>query len=350
MVNVGIVGFGYAGKYFHSYLVNLAEGLNLYAIVSSSEEKRKEAEKLYGVKTYKNIDELLEDKDVSLVVLATPHNTHFELSIKAMEAGKNVVVDKVMCMNGRQADEMIKKAREKGVLLSVFQNRRWDRDFLTVKKIIQEKTIGKIHRIESAITGYGKPGGWRGKKEESGGILYDWGAHLVDQAMIIGNYQIDTVWCEIQNFGKWEDVDIGNVGRIVMKFKDGLTYEIFITNLSKFEKPRWVLYGDSGTAVKYGVDPQERAMINGDIDKAEEIVENFMRVWKEKNGEFEMILMPSVKGTWKSFYKNISDVLNREEDLAVKPEECRKCMYVYDSAMRSASGNKVEKVIIPPLQ
>lgn len=349
MVNVGIVGFGYAGKCFHSYLVNITEGLNLYAIVSSSEEKRKEAENNYGVRTYEKIDQLLEDDNVSLVVLATPHYTHCPLAIKAIEAGKNVVVDKIMCMNGKEADEMVKKAKEKKVVLSVFQNRRWDWDFLTVKKIIEEGIIGKVHRIESTITGYKKPKGWRGIKEESGGILFDWGAHLVDQAMIIGNYEIDSVWCEIQDFGKWEDVNIGNFGRIVMNFKNGLVYEIMISNCLKFEKPRWLIYGDCGTAVKYGIDPQERAMLKGNIEKADEPVENFTRIWKESNGDFELIVMPSIRGNWKSYYQNISDVLNKGEELFVKAEECRKCMYVFDAALRSNEKKKTEKVLIPPL-
>ncbi len=349
MVNVGIVGFGYAGKCFHSYLVNITEGLNLYAIVSSSEEKRKEAENIYGVRTYEKIDQLLEDDNVSLVVLATPHYTHCPLAIKAIEAGKNVVVDKIMCMNGKEADEMVKKAKEKKVVLSVFQNRRWDWDFLTVKKIIEEGIIGKVHRIESTITGYKKPKGWRGIKEESGGILFDWGAHLVDQAMIIGNYEIDSVWCEIQDFGKWEDVNIGNFGRIVMNFKNGLVYEIMISNCLKFEKPRWLIYGDCGTAVKYGIDPQERAMLKGNIEEADEPVENFTRIWKESNGDFELIVMPSIRGNWKSYYQNISDVLNKGEELFVKAEECRKCMYVFDAALRSNEKKKTEKVLIPPL-
>ncbi len=349
MVNVGIVGFGYAGKCFHSYLVNITEGLNLYAIVSSSEEKRKEAENNYGVRTYEKIDQLLEDDNVSLVVLATPHYTHCPLAIKAIEAGKNVVVDKIMCMNGKEADEMVKKAKEKKVVLSVFQNRRWDWDFLTVKKIIEEGIIGKVHRIESTITGYKKPKGWRGIKEESGGILFDWGAHLVDQAMIIGNYEIDSVWCEIQDFGKWEDVNIGNFGRIVMNFKNGLVYEIMISNCLKFEKPRWLIYGDCGTAVKYGIDPQERAMLKGNIEEADEPVENFTRIWKESNGDFELIVMPSIRGNWKSYYQNISDVLNKGEELFVKAEECRKCMFVFDAALRSNEKKKTEKVLIPPL-
>lgn len=344
MVNVGIVGYGYAGRCFHAYLVSLTEGLNLYAVASRSPERRAQAEKDYGVKTYETIDQLIADDNVHLVIIATPHNTHAELAIKAMNAGRHVVTDKIMCMNVREADAMIEAARKNNVMLSVFHNRRWDWDFLTVKKIIEDGMIGKPYRFETAILRYGPPRGWRARKEEVGGILYDWGAHLVDQAMIFGNYQIDSVYCEVQDLGKWEGVDIGNFGRLVMRFKDGMIYEVQISNLAKVEKPRWLVFGDEGAIIKYGLDPQEQAMLKGDIDAAEEPPEHHARVWTKVNGEWREIVVEPVKGSWKAYYQNISDVLNKGAELAVKPEECRKCMAVFDAATKSAETGEVVRV------
>jgi len=344
MVNVGIVGYGYAGRCFHAYLVSLTEGLNLYAVASRSPERRAQAEKDYGVKTYETIDQLIADDNVHLVIIATPHHTHAELAIKAMNAGKHVVTDKIMCMNVKEADAMIEAARKNNVMLSVFHNRRWDWDFLTVKKIIEDGMIGKPYRFETAILRYGPPRGWRARKAEVGGILYDWGAHLVDQAMIFGNYQIDSVYCEVQDLGKWEGVDIGNFGRLVMRFKDGMIYEVQISNLAKVEKPRWLVFGDEGTIIKYGLDPQEGAMLKGDIDAAEEPPEHHARVWRKVNGEWKEIVVEPVKGSWKAYYQNISDVLNKGAELAVKPEECRKCMAVFDAATKSAETGQVVKV------
>ena len=344
MVNVGIVGYGYAGRCFHAYLVSLAEGLNLYAVSSRSPERRAQAERDYGVKTYETIDQLIADDNVDLVIIATPHYTHAELSIKAMDAGKHVVTDKVMCMNAAEADAMIEAARRNNVMLSVFHNRRWDWDYLTVRKIIEDGMIGKPYRFETAIMGYGPPRGWRGIKEMSGGILYDWGAHLVDQAMIFGRYQIDSVYCEIQDLHKWEGVDIGNFGRLVMRFKDGLIYEVQISNLAKTQKPRWFVLGDEGSIIKFGLDPQERPMVQGNIDAAEEPPEHHARVWTKVDGEWKEIVVEPVRGSWKSYYQNISDVLNKGAELAVKPEECRKCMVVFDAAMESAETGRTVKM------
>jgi scyllo-inositol 2-dehydrogenase (NADP+) len=346
MINVGIVGYGYAGRYFHSYLINLAEGLNLSAVVSRSPERRAQAQNDHpGIKTYETLDMLIENQDIQMVVIATPHSTHRDLSIKSMNAKKHVVTDKVMCMNGREATEMIESARRNKVVLSVFQNRRWDWDFLTVKDVINKGIIGSPYRIETGIFSYSKnPGGWRGMKEMSGGILYDWGAHLVDQGMILGNYKIESVYCEVQYVEEIKGSDIGNFGRLVMKFKSGLVYEIQISNRAVYQKPRWLVFSENGVLYKYGLDPQEKYMIAGDIDAAYEPEENYPRIKKSVNGKFEEMVLTPVKGTWKSYYNNISDVLNEGDELIVKPEECRKCMYVFDAAMRSAKTNSVVKL------
>lgn len=336
MINTAVIGYGYAGRAFHSYLIGLEEGLNLYAIATRNEERREAAREAYpNAKTYQTIDEVIADDAVDLVVLATPHDTHAELAIKAMDAGKHLVTDKIMAMNAAEADAMIAASERNGVMLSVFHNRRWDWDYLTVRKVIADGLLGIPYLFQVAIMRYGAPGGWRGIKKHSGGILYDWPAHFVDQALLFGDALVESVYCDIHYNTKW-DTDIGNYGNLIIKFENEIRYQIEISNLSMAEKPRWYVVGDEGGLIKYGLDPQEGPMRDGDIDSAEEDPANYAKVWTAAGGERRELVIESVRGTWKSYYKNIADVLNDGAELVIKPEEMRRVMQVYDAAMESA--------------
>ncbi len=336
MINTAVIGYGYAGRAFHSYLIGLEEGLNLYAIATRNAERREAAREAYpNAKMYQTIDEVIADDAIDLVVLATPHDTHAELAIKAMDAGKHLVTDKIMAMNATEADAMIAAGERNDVMLSVFHNRRWDWDYLTVKKVIADGLLGTPYLFQVGIMRYGAPGGWRGIKKHSGGILYDWPAHFVDQALLFGDAPVESVYCDIHYNTKW-DTDIGNYGNLIIKFENDMRYQIEISNLSMAEKPRWYVVGDEGGLIKYGLDPQEGPMREGDIDSAEEDTANYAKVWTAAGGERRELVVESVRGSWKSYYKNIADVLNDGAELVVKPEEMRNVMKVYDAAMESA--------------
>ncbi len=336
MINTAVIGYGYAGRAFHSYLIGLEEGLNLYAIATRNAERREAAREAYpNAKMYQTIDEVIADDAIDLVVLATPHDTHAELAIKAMDAGKHLVTDKIMAMNAAEADAMIAAGERNDVMLSVFHNRRWDWDYLTVKKVIADGLLGTPYLFQVAIMRYGAPGGWRGIKKHSGGILYDWPAHFVDQALLFGDAPVESVYCDIHYNTKW-DTDIGNYGNLIIKFENDMRYQIEISNLSMAEKPRWYVVGNEGGLIKYGLDPQEGPMREGDIDSAEQDPANYAKVWTVAGGERRELVIESVRGSWKSYYKNIADVLNDGAELVVKPEEMRNVMKVYDAAMESA--------------
>lgn len=344
MINVGVVGYGYAGKCFHCYLSRLADGLNLHAVSSRDPIRREAAQKDYSVKTYASLDEMLDDGKVDLIILATPHNTHAELAIKAMNAKKHLITDKVMCMNAKEADAMIYASKQNNVLLSVFHNRRWDWDYLTVKKVIAEGLIGEPFLFESAIFGYGPPRGWRGKKAESGGILYDWGAHLIDQAVQLLDAKIRSVYCQIVDKSHWKNIDIGNYVKLLITCNDGTLFQVEVSNLARADRPRWYILGTLGSMVKYGRDPQEGPMVQGNIDAASEPPEHRSRIRTEVNGSASELVIDSVKGSWKSYYQNISDSLNKGAELAVKPESVRKDMVLLDAAMRSVESGEAALV------
>ncbi len=337
MKNVGITGYGYAGKYFHAYLISQAAGLQVSAIATRSPVRQHEAARDYpAARIYTTLDELIADEEIDLVVIATPHHTHHDLTVQAMAAGKHVVVDKIMCMNAQEAAEMIEVSRRNGVLLSVFHNRRWDGGFLTVQQILTQGRIGQPYLFEAAVMQYREPQGWRGRKAESGGILYDWPAHFVDQALQLVPATPQKVFCDVRYRDKF-DTDIGNYAKLLIWFANKVLYQIEIANLAAAPKPRWYILGDEGSIVKYGLDPQEGAMRAGNIDAAEEDPAHYARVFTVVDGAVQEEIVPGVRGSWKSYYQNISDVLHHGAELAVKPEEIYVVMQVYDAAMQSAA-------------
>ncbi|HOF89417.1 MAG TPA: Gfo/Idh/MocA family oxidoreductase, partial [Armatimonadota bacterium] len=180
-----VIGYGFAGRSFHSYLIGITPGLRLHGVASRDAATRARIVAERSCRAYASFDAVLDDPEVDLVVLATPNSTHCALAIQALHAGKHVVTDKVMCLTLDECDRMIAAAAESGKLLSVFQNRRWDGDFLTLKSLIADGRLGEPRWIEMAWQGFGAWGGWRGQAAMGGGKLYDLGAHLIDQLVLL---------------------------------------------------------------------------------------------------------------------------------------------------------------------
>ena len=345
MINAAVVGYGYSGRAYQSYLIGLADGLRLHAVSTRAEERQNEARENHpDVKIYGDLDTMLEDDDVELVVLATPHNVHCDQAVRAMDAGKHVVTDKIMCMDAAEAERMMAARDRNDVVLSVFHNRRWDWDYLTVQKVIADGLLGDPYLFQVAIMRYGSPRGWRGDRIESGGILFDWPAHFVDQALQLVDAPVERVFCDIVYRDHWP-IDIGNYGSIYLIFANGVRYQIEIGNLATIAKPRWYVAGDLGTLSKPGLDPQEPFLRLGLIEDAKEPPKDRTRVVTRRSGEAEELVLDSVQGSWKNYYQNISDVLNKGAELIVTAEQVLKTMRVYDAAMASAdTGQSVPLV------
>ena len=342
MIRVGLVGYGFAGRSFHSYLIGRVPDLQLAAVATRSAERRAQAERERGIATYASLDELLERGGVDLVVVATPHDTHAPLAIQAMDAGRHVVVDKVMCLSGEEADAMIAASQRNGVTLSVFHNRRWDWDFLTVKKVVEDGLVGAPYLVEVAVVRYRPARGWRADAQAGGGILYDWGAHLIDQGLQLIPGDVESVTCDIQYRG-W-GAEIGSYARLLLRFSSGVLYGVELGNLARYDKPRWLVLGERGALVKHGLDPQEQAMLRGNIEAAVELPEHRARITTELNGLSAELVVESIRGDWTSYYRNVADALLGRAELAVKPEEVRRAIAVFDAAMRSAATGETVRV------
>ena len=185
MYTIAIVGYGGMGGWHAKQLLSLPEEFRLAGVYDINPERIDAAEK-EGIHGYRSLEELLADPEIRTVILAVPNNFHKPLSIQAMQAGKNVICEKPVMLNAAELEEVMAVAKETGRQFSVHQNRRWDKDFLIVKKIIEDGTIGKPFYIESRVQGSkGIPGDWRCVKEAGGGMLLDWGVHLIDQLMYL---------------------------------------------------------------------------------------------------------------------------------------------------------------------
>ncbi len=339
-----VVGFGGAGRKFHCYLIGLVDELELHGIVSSSEEKRREIVETYGCKAYPALDDALADDAVDLIVIATPNSTHAEIAIRAMDAGKNVVTDKVMCLDLQQCDAMIAAAERNGVLLTVFQNRRFDGDYRTVRKLWADGLLGEVRWIEMAWQGFRAMRGWRGEAAMGGGRFYDLGAHLVDQLCMLLPRAIESVYCRMRH--DFADSDTESECLLVVGFEGGGTGVCDFSGVAAIGKPRFYVRGTGGAFRKYGRDPQEAAMHAGDIDAA---VEDPDEYGLYSDGKTERRIQ-TVPGRWRDYYENVAAVLREGAAPAVKLPELRRQIAVIDAARRSAAAGEVVRDVAPALE
>ncbi|MBC8102233.1 MAG: Gfo/Idh/MocA family oxidoreductase [Cytophagales bacterium] len=335
-VRTAVIGYGFAGRSFHSYLIGLAPGLRLQGIASRDAQTRQRIVAERGCRAYETFEAVLADPEIDLVVLATPNHTHADLAVRALEAGKHVVSDKVMCLTLADCDRMILAAERSDRFLSVFQNRRWDGDFLTLQARIEAGDLGQVRWIEMAWQGFGAWGGWRGQAALGGGRLYDLGAHLVDQMILLFPQPVETVYCRMHH--DFPSADIESEALLVVTFADGGTGICDLSGLCAISKPRFLVHGDRATWAKYGLDPQEAAMKAGDIDAATEPPENFGRL---RTGTGEETVVPTLPGRWRSYYENVAEVLLRGAVPRVRLPEVRRAIAILDAARRSAETGSV---------
>ncbi|MFE9025892.1 Gfo/Idh/MocA family oxidoreductase [Streptomyces iakyrus] len=265
-LRVGLVGYGLAGSVFHAPLIAATEGLALDTVVTSNPERQRQARAEFpDVRLAATPDELFaRAAELDLIVVASPNKTHVPLATTALKAGLPVVVDKPVAGTAAEARELAALAEERELLLSVFQNRRWDNDFLTLRKLLNEGELGDVWRFESRFERWRpKPkGGWResGDPTEIGGLLYDLGSHVVDQALVLFG-PAASVYAEtdIRRPGAETDDDTF----IAITHTNGVRSHLYVSATTAQLGPRFRVLGSSAGYVKYGLDPQEAALRDG---------------------------------------------------------------------------------------
>ncbi|WP_330349526.1 Gfo/Idh/MocA family protein [Streptomyces sp. NBC_00582] len=266
-VRVGLIGYGLAGSVFHAPLIAATEGLTLDTVVTSNPERQDQARAAFpDVRLAATAEDLLARADeLDLVVVASPNRTHVPLATAALKAGLPVVVDKPVAGSAAEARELAALADERGLLLSVFQNRRWDNDFLTLRALLAEGELGDVRRFESRFERW-RPqpkGGWResGDPAEIGGLLYDLGSHVVDQALaLFGPAARVYAEADVRRPGAETDDDTF----IALTHTGGVRSHLYVSATTPQLGPRFRVLGSTAGYAKYGLDPQEAALREGD--------------------------------------------------------------------------------------
>ena len=356
-IGVGIVGYGLAGRVFHSTLIRNVEEFAIRAIAVRNEGRRAQAVLDHPEATiHASASELFANPDVDLVVIATPHDTHASLCIEAAQMGKHVVVDKIMCMNVSEGEAMIAAAETNGVHLSVFQNRRWDADFLTVQDVIARGLVGEPFVIESSVTGFGltpgyrlpagdRPRGWRTYAEFGGGPFRDWGAHLLDQAVQLCGGSPRRVIADFQYRRDW---DVETAGTATLVFgsddgtnRDGVRFVIEVGNISAIPKPRWLIRGSEGAYIQHGRDAQEQALHRGDAGPRKMLPEHAPRLVREIDGALQDVELDGLEGNYLAYYQNVAGAIRGRERLMVTASSVLQSVRLLEAAAESARTNQV---------
>ena len=326
MIRVGLVGFGMAGRVFHAPLISSVEGLELAAVVERNSDHA--AERYPGLTTYRSVEELLADASIKLVVVATPNSSHFSIAMQALEAARNVVVDKPMALSSDEIRQLSELAGGIGLQLFPFHNRRFDNDFQTVRKVIDDRLLGRLVHVESTFDRWRPGQSTRAWKEESdqGGILFDIGTHLVDQVLVLFG-QPSAVGAEVR---RERDGDGSNDSiTIRLQYLTGFSVTLGANSLSSLARPRFHLRGTRGNFWKWGLDPQENAL--GKItridegDWGNEAPEHWGTLSIDVDGSVATKPVPSEIGDYRRFYAAVRDSFagKPEKDLATAADAWR---------------------------
>lgn len=335
-IKVGVIGYGGQFNMGRAHLQQMAEaGMTPVAVAEIDPDRQKQAaEDFPGIQTFPSVDKMLKNSDINLTTIITPHNTHARLALQCLRADCHVVCEKPLAITTAECDRMMREAKARNLVLSTYHNRHWDGCILqAMKSIISKNEIGEVVRIEAHMGNWGCPRDWwRASKSISGGILYDWGVHLLEYALqILGNAKITEV-CATAHTGywaektAWKDDSIEDEGFVLVRFDSGQWVTLNISNLDSNPKEGWLeITGTSGSYVFDG--------------GAWKIIRHAKGIKTVKSGS-------NPPDEREKFYRNIADHLTGKAPLVITPEWARRPIHILDLADRSASRGAAIKAKI----
>jgi predicted dehydrogenase len=338
-LTVGLIGYGLAGFAFHAPLIATTPELRLEAIVTANPERQAAASRDHPkAQILPTADLLFTSRPrVDLIVIASPNRTHVPFATAAIDAGIAVVVDKPLAATSREGRALVDAARKRGVLLTVFQNRRWDGDFLTARRLVGEGALGRVHRFESRFERW-RPEPRRVWREdaapaEAGGLLYDLGSHLIDQALVLFG-PVEIVYAELDR--RRPGVVVDDDSFLALTHASGVRSHLWMSSVAAQIAPRLRLLGSLAAYTKYGLDVQEAALRSGarpGTGWGEELPEH----WGRLGTDDEARPLATEAGNYPEFYRLLERALRQGGAPPVRPEDAIQTLEVIEAAQKSAA-------------
>lgn len=342
MIEVGLIGFGLAGRFFHAQVIRAVPGLRLAAILQRTGDQA--AKEYPDVRIVRSLDELLAIESIRLIVIASPNQTHFHFAKRCLEAGRDVVVDKPFTTTVNESVDLYRIAKQCRRVLTVFHSRRFDADFQGLRAFLKLGELGRVVRFETHYDRFrpsGKPGAWREQPGPGSGILFDLAPHLIDQTlMLFGRPEAISADVRMER-----DAAITNDAfDLCLQYPTNMRAKLCATMLSLIPRPRFVVLGTKGSFVKMGFDPLENSLRVGKVPASDswmlEEEENWGEATIVENGQTLKKRIPS-SGDWRDFYVNVRDALLGKAELLVTPQQVLDVMFALELAQLSSAQKRV---------
>jgi predicted dehydrogenase len=339
-LRVALIGYGLGGRSFHAPFIATTPGMRLATIVTSDADRQRDATAEYpDARVIASADELfLSPGEVDVLVISTPNRTHAPLAMAALAHGFAVVVDKPLATTSDDARQLVELARDRGVFLSVYQNRRWDGDFLTIRRLMKEGRLGKVYRFESRFERWRptpKPG-WRerGAREEGGGLLFDLGTHLIDQAVTLFG-AVTNVYAEPDR--RREGVEVDDDVFIALTHASGVRSHLWASAVVAQGAARFRVLGSSAAYTKYGLDVQEEALRRGDRPGNESWGVESRENWGVLGTDEDLSHVPTERGQYQAFYAGVVRSVREGAPPPVDPADAITTLEIIEQASRQAA-------------
>lgn len=342
-----VIGYGFIGRRHVATLKDL-ENVDCIAVCDTNPQHLIEAKELYpDIEVYNNIDDLIKNSDINGVIISANNNQHKELVIRSAQAGMNIICEKPAAMSVKEFDEMMDAVNKAGVVFTVHQQRRFDKDFQTVKKCYNDGLLGNVYTIKSSLYGYnGNMHDWHVYKSEGGGMLYDWGVHLIDQILFMIESPLESIYADVRNVINKE---VDDYFKLIFRFKNNVTAEIelgtyFLSDQSEWFERHWYIGGNTGSMYANKFEPEGKIVrttrllenVAGDQDKSARSYGPTRSFGIPEPGLIVTEDIPKVNTEHIQFFENYFNALEGKEEMLVTPEQVRKVLKVMEACWKSA--------------
>jgi predicted dehydrogenase len=345
-LRVGIIGFGFAGTTFHAPLIRTTPGMAI-AAVASSDAAKVHAALGQDVQVFADPRAMIRDADIDLVVVASPNTTHYELAALALDQGRHVVVDKPFTATVAEAEDLARRARAKGVLLSVYHNRRWDSTTRTAQRLLDANLLGDVRQAGMYFDRFrpAPQARWKEEADALGGVWMDLGPHLIDEALLYFGMP-EAIQADIGRLRPGTRCD--DAFHVRLRYGDGLRVDLGASMLGAIPRPRLSLLGTRGSYAKQGLDPQEALLKAGQLP-------GDPRMWgvdaeqgvlvTGRDGQIEQSAMPTENGAYPEYYRQVRDAILGVGPNPVPPEQAIRVMHLLEAGLQSSDERREIKVL-----